>query len=370
MVGASGRRPMRRKVISTADLVLDTTSQVSQSTAAERLNMPAKVPRNANLLDYISHTPKDVDIDTPYRRRGGKRALAEVLEEKAARESSSRPRRAKAATEYKQFFNDADDYEAYERPKRITATSKLNKKQLVIYNKNATKSRLLRLPAELRIRIWKLVFGGEVVHIWEESQYGVPNHKLFRSVCKRHIGEEGEIQAITSSQAKVLDSFEPSHEGCNLRVKHYRRVKVCGVELSPPLTCRQIHREAALLPLQCNTFQFKRSSDLKLFLDRLIPAQARALQHLGILYSRCEGSWHDYGIKAQLKKKVQSLKALDLFMQFEGMFEDSWVKDQIAIALRTYSRLKLDKVNVAAYNSFGGYGRDWDPFHKKVDLEK
>ena len=115
------------------------------------------------------------------------------------------------------------------------------------------------------------------------------------------------------------------------------------------LTCRQVHREAALLPMQENTFQLRSVDVLKVFMDHLMPAQSRAIQRLNIVFSETHEFWNDLGLKAQLKKILVSLKSFELFVEFEPGFDFIVASNLIPIALRTYDKVKMDQVSVAAY---------------------
>ena len=76
-------------------------------------------------------------------------------------------------------------------------------------------------------------------------------------------------------QDDKLQMHGPSLPACR------NRGEVARLDLSLLLVCRQIHREAALLPYECNTFAFCNGLDLNLFISKsLLATQRKAIRRL------------------------------------------------------------------------------------------
>ena len=101
-------------------------------------------------------------------------------------------------------------------------------------HQNQRESPFLRLPAELRNKIYGYVLGGK--------DYKSPFW-----------------QAFESSQDELLRDKE---------------------SLSLLSVCRQIYKETSILPFQLNTFQFEHQSDLSAWIKTLLPGQRDAIRAL------------------------------------------------------------------------------------------
>jgi hypothetical protein len=101
--------------------------------------------------------------------------------------------------------------------------------------RNATQSPLLRLPAELRNKIFKLAVGGHTIHLYHTST-------LFHT---------------SVTDLKIL-----------YRDRH------CFALLS---VCRQIYLETALLPFSANTLSFHNKVCSTLFMKQRLPIEREAI---------------------------------------------------------------------------------------------
>jgi hypothetical protein len=101
-------------------------------------------------------------------------------------------------------------------------------------------TQLLRLPAELRVQIWKYALGGKMfeVYCWPSYNY----HK---------------------NPTRVLN-----------------RERNC---LSLLRTCRQIYQEARLIPFTSNRFRIKNESGFQTWLDELDTSQQEAIAELHLV---------------------------------------------------------------------------------------
>ncbi|KAK4542653.1 hypothetical protein LTR36_006225 [Oleoguttula mirabilis] len=169
------------------------------------------------------------------------------------------------------------------RPSRILNTGKKALLSNAIAQGNSTQSNLLSLPAELRNRIYGLVLGGQTLHIYSHTHY---DHG-----SKRRIRNSGHHICC----AKVQDD-----EFAQI-VRHADEVF-------------EIHREAALMPFQYNTFAMDDSVYQEPFFERFVPAQIRAITSL---------SWYSrYGIfLSKLKPRFAGLTKLVAIMRLQPYYE-------------------------------------------------
>jgi hypothetical protein len=112
---------------------------------------------------------------------------------------------------------------------------------------NQLDSPILRLPAELRNKIYQYIFGDKVIGL-----YVLP--KIPRAKGSRN----GEYQRVTKSNIEALSSGRHDNMPQNGKPSYtFALVKVC----------RQIYSEARMLPFHLNTFGVPRPDDLKFLLS-------------------------------------------------------------------------------------------------------
>ena len=134
-------------------------------------------------------------------------------------------------------------------------------------------SPFLRLPPELRLRIYELVLGGQTLHIVENFARR-PRERLvlLPYLCKEPASEENIQIAFDSPDAAWNTPAAPSrHERC-----YSGWQTPGGLESSLLKTCRQIYNEANIVRYSSNTFSFHADFPecLKLFY-RQVPARYR-----------------------------------------------------------------------------------------------
>jgi len=151
-----------------------------------------------------------------------------------------------------------------------------------------TASRLLQLPAELRNQIYEFVLGGQLIHIRCRDDLDLPFSKpiLSRQLC---IAKETELEAY--KKFKVSDQHPgsgPPYSIGNCEDRHSTCEHELWSKLSPTIlrTCRQIYREARLVPYHANTFSFTSADTLDQFVTSLIPVQKLAIRslHLDMMF--------------------------------------------------------------------------------------
>ena len=152
---------------------------------------------------------------------------------------------------------------------------------------NAQSSPLLRLPAELRNRIFGYVLGGhEVRFVWEDK----PRHQRSNRIFE--IQRAGENSVMTSEEKKRF--------------------------LSLTLASRQIYTETAMLPFAANTFVFvglRHPEEAEKWLAQLfLPAQQNAI---ATVQCPIQNLFFDFAMG--LVGLVASRHCLGIFRQLEGL---------------------------------------------------
>lgn len=162
---------------------------------------------------------------------------------------------------------------------------------------NATASPFLRLPPEVRCRIYDYLFGSNTIHIigvdvfdrwgsWDaerETQYSLghcQSPRDHRAVPRRFV-----------EHTDILSIHEQDVRGCTIHRGESTAVTARNLGLDLLLVSRQIYHEAVLKPFSESVFhhetqRYRHYCLLRHFLNALVPAQARAIANLRIVL-RC-----------------------------------------------------------------------------------
>jgi len=239
------------------------------------------------------------------------------------------------------------------RPMKLLAPKQVDGDLQRIYHENAAKSPLLRLPPEVRNRIWYFLFGGMTIHIKADSSRGPIAH----AVCRSPLRDEDLAQIINRLQHQSISKTglpririrtpSAAHKNCTWSGFNHR------LSLSALRACRQLHQEAALFPYQHNTFSFNSLEYMIPFLNGLVLAQARAIEKITVYYI------HDYGNKTftqLLTRKLKGLKHINILVDCKWMARyytihdkemwDTWIR-----SLSVFQNLQIVTASIAACES-------------------
>ncbi|KAI6821431.1 hypothetical protein KC365_g18030 [Hortaea werneckii] len=171
--------------------------------------------------------------------------------------------------------------------------------------RNNRDSPFLRLPPEIRNRIYDLALGNKVIHIGtrecsktDRGSYHVrelernvhSRHgfvKLVHVVCSGAVEAEEVIYRSSKDSSQLSAPYyavrhgkchEVLHEGQSSNPNLAGQMRQNTHILSMGLTqlCRDLHREAALIPYANNTFAFECGNELDLFVTKSLLAPQRA----------------------------------------------------------------------------------------------
>jgi hypothetical protein len=241
------------------------------------------------------------------------------------------------------------------RPPRLLNLQLSPASNKAISTLNEHTSPLLKLPAELRTRIFEAAFGGNTIHVVSASP------RIFRVRICNHAGDYDDVECravMEDTQMNVRKDANkrvPNHEKCLGRRRSHT-----STEISLPLllTCRQLYHEDCLLPFSKNRFVFD-SRDRLWYVDILAQffkrylnnTQVRAItevvfdgHHIDATY---RGETNALALMQGLHKTghifylhSQSHAASDMFETIAGPLAD----DQ---ALRTFVETMVSRIRAA-----------------------
>ncbi|KAK5128739.1 hypothetical protein LTR85_000072 [Meristemomyces frigidus] len=235
------------------------------------------------------------------------------------------------------------------RALKVLAPKTIAKNRLDIYERNATDSPLLRLPPEIRNRIWHMLLGGKTLHITTNN--GRPRH----AICQGDTDDDDAADRIKGLENGCdRETHGSRHRNCTLFAWDFlARCPDC-LRLDVLRVCRQTHAEAAFLPYQSNVFSFCAEDSLTTLLKTLVPAQARAIRSIVLC-----GHIHRRQNRTKLiSNKLGGLRKLTYFVEFQSWSSGSrfrYAHYNVTVAEEThtalqYERLPLTCATVAAYN--------------------
>ena len=226
--------------------------------------------------------------------------------------------------------------------------------------------RLLSLPPEIKTQIWEHVLTGNTLHIRKDLY----RDRVYHGICAYETPtthSATEIRALQSedrycqggSSHSIPDLFEPCSS------------KRCS-RLSTSLlrTCRQLHKETAMLLYQANNFALHDPSALELFLHNLSISQANAIEKLTLYYAHPPSRVTPAGDKRELRHEViirtrlHGLKYLTCMIDFERFISHFSESKKTTAAAAKYLRFfgppytTFTRATVAGSN---GTPREWEP---------
>ncbi|KAK5727806.1 hypothetical protein LTR17_012464 [Elasticomyces elasticus] len=226
------------------------------------------------------------------------------------------------------------------------------------YELNATQSPLLRLPPEVRNRIWRYLMCGNTIHVEPGDLVPmgtklVPSWKLdprklpFRAgLCR--------LTTPTSEHVALIKAYQTSEPRDCQRITHPDCVdddsRTLETELGLPIlkSCRMIHQEAALLPFASNHFYFSCGAAVINFVRYILLHQARTIRSLSLVI----GHRFDYLYAARhlLKSKLRGLQHVSCIVQLSVPFAFAGVvKARFARHLSVFAPSPLVSALVAVY---------------------
>ncbi|KAI7487901.1 hypothetical protein KC351_g2323 [Hortaea werneckii] len=210
-----------------------------------------------------------------------------------------------------------------------------------IQEQNNRDSPFLRLPPEIRNRIYDLALGNKVIHIGtiecgKTDRGSYPERELYRNVHLKHgyvklvhVVCNGAVDAEEVIHRSSKDSSQPSAPNYAVRHENCHEVLHEGQPSDPELAgrmspnthslpmgltrvCRDVHREAALIPYANNTFAFKRGFELDLFVTKSLLAPQRAAIRVLQVEGYIVGNSRYSGITCKVPKMLTGLHTLEI----------------------------------------------------------
>ncbi|KAI7213784.1 hypothetical protein KC333_g6390 [Hortaea werneckii] len=223
-----------------------------------------------------------------------------------------------------------------------------------VQERNNRDSPFLRLPPEIRNRIYDLALGNKVIHIgtkecsktdrgsYQERELYRTVHsshryvKLVHVVCSEAVDAEEVIYRSSKDSSQLsAPHYAVRHEKCheflhdgqpsNPDLAGQMRQNTHSLPMGLTRVCRDIHREVALIPYANNTFAFKNGHELDLFVTKSLLAPQRAaisiLQVDGYIAADSRFS----GITCKVPKMLTGLHTLEIASPYWScyMYRDS-----------------------------------------------
>jgi hypothetical protein len=226
------------------------------------------------------------------------------------------------------------------------------------YLKRKTIFPFLELPSELRAEIYGLLLGGRTIHI---DYPGCKDAKRFidgRSFLCSATLSDAEAFAQHGWQPKTPPSklyFAIRHSKCTGSVAAALPLLVMGL-------CRQVYKEASLVPFQENCFTFSAPQSIESFLRHLNPLQQKALTHVAVFQTSAGTMWDAPTLSEPLRlPPYLNIKRLTIFIELcpanLNPKDDRMAVTSVEVQDRLVSRMmvlwsaKLEKVEVLINNT-------------------
>lgn len=164
-------------------------------------------------------------------------------------------------------------------------------------SRNVLESQLLLLPPEIRNRVFNYVFRGKTVHVvlvysYDERAYRTMHHlcKMVEECTPKYRRCEQRAYDPDGILVELSTAYRDEHDEAGCQFDHSGAAPDQDrISLELLKTCRQIHKEAAVMAFLHNTFTCNSIFDLSSFLKRLFPVQQRAIREPVLCYNT---PWH------------------------------------------------------------------------------
>ena len=144
------------------------------------------------------------------------------------------------------------------------------------------RSPLARLPPEIRVTIYTLILGGQDVHVRNIGNI------ISHSICTNPVSHQQTLTAIKNRTVEDVSFPEEfDHYYCATYSLSLRPTPI-RLDLRIFCVCREIYREAALLPFKTNTFVFSHASQIQLFSNTLEAFQRKAVASICLVTSEVD----------------------------------------------------------------------------------
>lgn len=203
------------------------------------------------------------------------------------------------------------------------------------FKENST-SALLRLPQELKDRIYELACGGELLHI----SYRQPENKFYNYICPASVSDQQVYEdfstavgfwnpplfkverQIGSTRAQISKSSASVYQH-----EHCLEMRTGGLLLGHPSlrlsllrVCRQVYNEARLVPISRNTFAFEDPHLLRRFIDSISSIHRRAFRSVQLDMmldsARIERAWNS-AVFFVLVPHLRNLRNVDICIDLD-----------------------------------------------------
>ena len=192
--------------------------------------------------------------------------------------------------------------------------------------RNASSSPLLRLPLEIRNRIWALVLGNQFIHLEYLDTIRIPGYgkmQIWRHlVCQCDCPENEMVEEFTWTNRYGEEEiiWRQPHYSCDQELaydimKHHRQWNHVSMHLTALRVCRQIYIEANDVLWTTNTFSFNDAAvSFDRFMDSRTSHQRRSLKNLRLQMDWVWGEdqpWND-ALNMTLIRHLSGLRSLRL----------------------------------------------------------
>ena len=158
----------------------------------------------------------------------------------------------------------------------------------------------LRLPQELKNRIYELVLGEQLLHVKRDwtvcsTKNFIKEQRFTNQICSSQTSEEDALDCFKSQKGGNLfvDGIELRHLNCYPSKDKSSSYFPDRMNINLLHTCRQIYNEARFIPYSTNTFSFDTPRNLRAFIHLLTRRSVNVNQairslHINLAYDNSD----------------------------------------------------------------------------------
>ncbi|KAK6423486.1 hypothetical protein LTR81_003843 [Elasticomyces elasticus] len=179
------------------------------------------------------------------------------------------------------------------------------------YDLNESSSALLRLPPEVRNRIWSALLADEAINVDYAMEAPFDGRPLLQAYqYPKYTDDMREAQRLQAGD----DIYSPpSQQRQHMRFAERHE----GLPLAITQVCRQVYHETALLIFDESHFRFQSTAAMDMSLKRTLPAQVKAIRSISVIVEVSDKVSDDWSV--MVSSRLMRLERVVCFAESYGV---------------------------------------------------
>ncbi|KAK5725957.1 hypothetical protein LTR15_004147 [Elasticomyces elasticus] len=205
---------------------------------------------------------------------------------------------------------DRDEYERVANTSLLRSTC-LSEQYRTLYELNETSSALLRLPPELRSRIWSALLSDEAINVDYAMEAPFDGRPILQAYQYSKYTDDMREARRLQADDDIVGPQSQQRQHMRLAARHE------SLPLVITQVSRQVYHETALLIFDEGHYRFQSTAAMDMFLKRTLPAQARAIRSISVIVEVSDKVGDDWSM--MVSSRLTGLERVVCFAESYGV---------------------------------------------------